>query len=159
MKKESYFAELPNDSWPSLEQIRPYFLATPGREWFFTGGVDSAVLIGIGKDDTERLPVRGGRIDVRLYMLGKPGIGVSLTYDLWDGRHHEKSQWISKGDMSHHGRMVTTLEGDQYPECFFIPFVEAWNAAKEFVETEGELPKTIEWFASRDLPPNTFPDT
>jgi hypothetical protein len=26
------------------------------------------------------------------------------------------------------------------------------------METDGQLPKSIEWVANRDLPPNTFPD-
>jgi hypothetical protein len=40
----------------------------------------------------------------------------------------------------------------------FIPFVDAWKAVKEFIETDAELPKSIQWVASEDLPPETFPD-
>jgi len=29
---------------------------------------------------------------------------------------------------------------------------------KEFMETEGQLPTSIEWVSSDDLPDNTFPD-
>jgi hypothetical protein len=29
---------------------------------------------------------------------------------------------------------------------------------KEFMETEGKLPSSIEWVTSDDLPANTFPD-
>jgi hypothetical protein len=29
---------------------------------------------------------------------------------------------------------------------------------KEFIETDGQLPKCIEWVADNDLPPGTFPD-
>ena len=29
---------------------------------------------------------------------------------------------------------------------------------KEFMETDGQLPKSIEWVANSDLPPNTFPN-
>jgi hypothetical protein len=32
------------------------------------------------------------------------------------------------------------------------------KAVKEFLETDGELPKSIEWVANADLPRNTFPD-
>jgi hypothetical protein len=32
------------------------------------------------------------------------------------------------------------------------------EAVKEFIETDGALPKSIEWIANRDLPPNTFPE-
>lgn len=32
------------------------------------------------------------------------------------------------------------------------------EAVKEFIETDGQLPKCIEWVANKDLPPGTFPD-
>ena len=32
------------------------------------------------------------------------------------------------------------------------------HALKEFIETDGALPKSIEWIANKDLPPGTFPD-
>ena len=38
----------------------------------------------------------------------------------------------------------------------FIPFAPAYQAVKEFIETDGELPKSIEWIANKNLPPNTF---
>jgi hypothetical protein len=44
------------------------------------------------------------------------------------------------------------------PIGLFIPFEKAWTAVKEFVETDGNLPGSIEWIANRDLRPNTFPD-
>ena len=40
----------------------------------------------------------------------------------------------------------------------YIPFAKAWPAVKEFMETEGQLPKAIEWVRAEDLPPKTFPD-
>ena len=39
-----------------------------------------------------------------------------------------------------------------------MPFPNAWKAVKEFIETDGELPKSIEWIASSDLPPEAYPD-
>jgi len=44
------------------------------------------------------------------------------------------------------------------PVGLYIPFEKAWLAVKAFLETEGELPKSIEWVANADLPRNTFPD-
>jgi len=35
---------------------------------------------------------------------------------------------------------------------------KAYEAVKEFIETDGQLPKCIEWVADKDLPPGTFPD-
>nr|WP_292612931.1 Imm1 family immunity protein [Nitrobacter sp. 62-13] len=39
-----------------------------------------------------------------------------------------------------------------------MPFPVAWKAVKEFIETDGELPTSIEWVANSDLSPETFPD-
>ncbi|MBI3433536.1 MAG: hypothetical protein HY056_00415 [Proteobacteria bacterium] len=44
------------------------------------------------------------------------------------------------------------------PVGLLIPFAEARKAVKEFVETDGDLPKSIAWVANRDLPANAFPD-
>ena len=43
------------------------------------------------------------------------------------------------------------------PIGLYIPFERAFAAVKEFIETDGELPKSIEWIANRELPPNAFP--
>jgi hypothetical protein len=40
----------------------------------------------------------------------------------------------------------------------FIPHGTAWEAVKEFMETDGELPTSIEWIANRNLPRGTFLD-
>jgi hypothetical protein len=54
--------------------------------------------------------------------------------------------------------MTTKLHGDPLSVGLFVPFPVAWKAVKEFIETDGELPTSIEWIASSDLPPETFPD-
>jgi hypothetical protein len=51
-----------------------------------------------------------------------------------------------------------SMHGTPLAVGLFIPFVEAWKAVKEFIESDAELPKSIQWIASRDLPPETFPD-
>ncbi len=43
------------------------------------------------------------------------------------------------------------------PLGLFIPFEQALKAVIEFVETDGALPKCIEWIASTDLPEGSFP--
>jgi hypothetical protein len=50
------------------------------------------------------------------------------------------------------------MHGTPLSVGLFIPFRTAWSAVKEFIETNGELPKSIEWVASGDLPPEAFPD-
>ena len=61
--------------------------------------------------------------------------------------------------MSRLREVVYTSHGDPMPAGrLYIPFAEAFKAVKEFIEADGELPKSIEWIANKDLPPNTFPE-
>ncbi len=52
--------------------------------------------------------------------------------------------------------VVEGLEGTQA----LAPYKGRIDAkVREFMETDGALPKCIAWIANRDLPPNTFPDS
>jgi hypothetical protein len=53
---------------------------------------------------------------------------------------------------------VRSLHSTPLPVGLFIPFDKAYSAVKEFIETDGALPKSIEWIANKDLPQGTFPD-
>ena len=121
-----------------------------------SGGNDSAGFDAQGVDGTQHLPANQGRIDVRLTMWGHPVHGVFLMYEKHGGGHRET--FSSKGDLRRLGELVRSLHDTPLPVGLFIPFETAWKAVKEFIETDGALPKSIEWIANRDLPPNTFPD-
>jgi hypothetical protein len=131
-------------------------MAPEGREWFHTGGNDTAGLDAEGVEGTEGLPANGGRIDIHLDMWGVPKLGVLLIYRKWGGGN--KLTYSSRGDMSRLENWVRSLHNTPLPVGLFIPFAPAFRAVKEFIETDGELPKSIEWVANKDLPPNNFPD-
>ena len=97
-----------------------------------------------------------GRVDIRLEMWGNPKLGVLLIYSKL-GRP-DGFAFTSKGDFSRQGLYTQTLHGDPMPAWLYIPFEEAWKAVKEFIETDGALPKSIEWISNKDLTPDTFPD-
>jgi hypothetical protein len=156
MKKRAYFHTFWGKGWPDLKWLEPYFLSAPGERWFFESGNDSAGLTAEGVQGTEHLSAGQGRIDIDLDMWGHPELGVLLIYSKWGGGYKEK--FSSKGDMSRIREWVRTLHDDPMPVGLFIPFEAAWKAVREFVESEGELPKSIEWIANRDLPPGTFPE-
>ena len=158
MRRSIYFDSFDRSGWPSPRELEPYFLAPPGQEWSYLGGNDSWGLEALGLYGTEHLEPSTGRVDVRLYMTGNPDHGVILAYSKWDGRDKQKFEYNSKGDLSRLRELVHSLHGTPLPVGLFIPFAEAWKAVKEFIETDGELPKSIEWVRNRDLPPNTFPD-
>jgi hypothetical protein len=136
--------------------LEPYFLAPPGQRWFFETGNDSGSLRAEGVDGTQHLDPKKGRIDIALQMWGNPDLGVLLIYSKWGGGH--KQMYSSKGDLGRLRQWIPSTHDTPLPVGLFIPFGEAWKAVKEFIETDGKLPKSIEWIANRDLPPNTFPD-
>jgi hypothetical protein len=156
MNKFTNFDDLPRSGWPAVRQLEPYFLAPKGKEWFYTGGNDTAGFRAEGLEGTDNMEPYKDRIDVHLSMWGNPNHGVLLIYHKYGGDY--KEMYTSKGDLSRLGELVRSLHDDLMPVGLFIPFREAWKAVKEFIETDGALPKSIEWIANKDLPPNTFPD-
>ena len=62
------------------------------------------------------------------------------------------------GDMRRLRELVRSLHDDPLPVGLFIPFASAWQATKEFMATDGKLPKSIKWIAADKLPPDTFPE-
>jgi hypothetical protein len=155
MRKTTLFGHLDEDGWPDPTEFKPHFFALHGRYWS-PGRSDAAALWGHGADGTEHLPIGKGRIDIELLMWRNPDLGVLLIYSKWGGGY--KEMFSSKGDLSRLHELVEAAHGTPLPVGLFVPIEAAWQAVKEFIETDGELPKSIAWIANRDLPPNTFPD-
>jgi hypothetical protein len=42
--------------------------------------------------------------------------------------------------------------------AIFANSERAWLAVKEFMETDGALPNSIDWIADADIPDEAFPD-
>ena len=99
MKKFTNFERIKRDGWPDPEELRHYFFAPPGQEWFHTGGNDTAGLSAEGLYGTEHEDhLTGHRVDLDLYIFGIPSLGVQLGYRKYGGGYHES--YTSKGDMS-----------------------------------------------------------
>jgi Immunity protein Imm1 len=156
VRKSTYFASRRREGWPNPKELAPYFLAPPGQRWFFETGNDGANIRAEGADGTEHLAANEGRIDITLLMSANPELGVLLIYPKGGGGH--KETYNSKGDLSRLREWVRSTHDTPLPVGLFISFEEAWKAVKEFIETDGKLPKSIEWITNRELPPNTFPD-
>lgn len=156
MRKRAYFDTYWGEGWPDLKWLERYFLAPPGHQWLFETRNDSGNLTVEGVDGTADLERNKGRIDIDLIIDGNREYGIHLYYRKWGGGLRE-SFW-SRGDLTRLGEHVRSLHGTPLPVGLFIPFEVAWKAIKEFIETNGQLPKSIAWIANKDLPPNTFPD-
>ena len=108
-----------------------------------------------GVDDTEDLPFET-RIDIDLHIVGKPDLGVLLLYDRVSAT--DGYSYYSVGNLKMLHTLVRAKQGSRMPMGLFIPFEQALKAVMEFIETNGALPKCIEWVASADLPEGSFPE-
>jgi hypothetical protein len=156
VRKSTYFDSQDHDGWPDPQALKHYFVAPPGEEWFHTHGNDTAGLTAEGLYGTEQRAPGRDRTDLDLDLYGIPGLGVLLIYHKYGGGYAEA--YTSKGDLSRLQEWVRNLHNDPLPVGLFIPFADAYEAVKDFIETDGQLPKSIEWVANKDLPPGTFPD-
>jgi hypothetical protein len=157
VKKSAYFASDAFEEWPRPRDIEHYFLAPPGKRWFFETGNDGGYLDVEGVDGTEHLEEgHGGRKDITLWVTGHPKFGVMLNWHKWDGKQNHG--YHSRGDLRRLRELVRNMHGTAAPVGLFIPYEEAWKAVKEFLENDGALPKSIAWISDDDLPPDTFPD-
>jgi hypothetical protein len=156
MGKRAYFDPFVGEGWPTPSMLKPYFLGTSGRPSSFESDNDCWGLSVEGRDGTEHLQPADGRIDVRLTMVGHARFGVLLYYYQHAKGHHDS--YYSKGNLSRLREWVRTKQDDLMPIGMFVPFENAWSAVKEFMETEGALPRSIEWIASEDLPSGVFPE-
>ncbi|HMK41490.1 MAG TPA: hypothetical protein VK451_08010 [Methyloceanibacter sp.] len=155
MKKWSDFGQFRGPYWPDPQQLKQYFFAT-GNRWLQDNQNDGAILMEQAAYGTDHLPVDKGRVKINLLLWGKPELGVLLFYEKFGGGYADV--FSSKGDMSRIREWVRSTHGDPLPIGLFIPFAPAFQAVKEFIEIDGELPKSIEWIANKNLPPNTFPE-
>jgi hypothetical protein len=154
MRKQVYFDTFEGRFWPAPYQLQPYFLGPKGQEWFFETGNDSACLtIETGPEDVKA----DSYVRVDLYINGHRDHGVTFAYGRWDGSLKERRGYSSKGDLSRLHEFVYSQHGTPLSLGLFVPFPAAWQALKEFIETDGQLPKNIEWINDDDLPPSAFP--
>jgi hypothetical protein len=156
MKRTIYFDRFRGAYWPSPVELEPFFLAPKGKEWSYRGGNDSWGMSVSGLYDTAD-QAEIDQVSSSLAMIGNPGLGVYLDYSRWDGRIRQGSSYSPKGDMARLLEFVDSLHESPLSVGLFIPFSKAWRAVKEFMETDGELPTSIEWIADRDLPKEAFP--
>jgi len=156
MEKSASFDTHWGAGWPSPEWLKQFFLAPKGQEWSYLDGNDSWGLWAEGAAGTEHFgPTDDRRTNIHLSMWGYPDFGVLLIYEKVGGGYSEL--YSSRGDLSRLKEHVRSLHDTLLPVGLFIPFEKAWLAVKEFIETDGKLPKSIDWIENDTLPPGTFP--
>jgi Immunity protein Imm1 len=155
MEKWAGFDTYWGPGWPDEKWLEPFFLTPAGRRSFRERGCDSASLTGRGLYGTQSRD-RDSSVKAVLGIYFNPELGVLLDYRKSGGGVDETYE--SKGDMNRLWEWVVSTHGTSLPVGLFIPFEKAWQAVKEFMRTDGELPRCIEWIRDTDLPPGTWPD-
>ena len=156
MKKFTYFDTYWGEGWPDTAWLQRYFLSKAGQEWTFETQNDGGNFSIEGVDGTSALEEGKGRIDINLVIDGKRGCGAMLYYRKSSAGLDE--DYFSRGDVSQMRRWVRNMHGTPLSLGFFIPFASAWTAVREFMDTDGRLPKSISWINQHDIPADVFPD-
>jgi len=155
MKKITSFRGYEGPGWPNQKWLEPFFLTPAGRHQVFGIRNNHWGLKARGVDGTEDLPF-DKEIDVTLHIIGKPDLGVLLYYDRLSAT--DGYTYFSVGNLKMLRTLVEAKPGTRMPLGLFIPFEQALRAVVEFADTDGALPKSIEWIASTDLPEGSFPE-
>jgi len=158
MRKEGSFDNHWGDGWPDIKNVEACLIDPVRRSELFAKGRDGGCFAVTGLYGTENLRPREGLVSAVLFIHVNPDHGVKLVYSKWDGRIQQKFSYNSKGDLNRLGEFVRSFHGTPLSLGLFISFSTGWEAVKEFILTEGELPRSIEWVATEDLPKKTFPD-
>jgi hypothetical protein len=154
MRKQAFFDDHWGKGWPDLKIMEACFLDPVRRAQLFARERDGgSFFVETGSPDSTASEVKSA-----LYLHMNADHGVKLVYSRWDGRIQRKDDYDSKGDLTRLREFVRSFHDTPLSAGLFIPFERGWNAVKEFMQTDGELPKSIEWIANSELPPGTFPD-
>jgi hypothetical protein len=78
MQKWTYFESHDHEGWPDPTELKPYFFAPAGAEWFHTGGNDTARLSAEGLYGTEKGIPGKTRTDLSFELYGVPSLGMLL---------------------------------------------------------------------------------
>jgi hypothetical protein len=152
VRRDIYFGDFSGPYWPDPCNLERYFLDPTGEAWPHEDGNDSWGLSAEGLHGTEHLVDKSEQVSVHLFMTGYPDLGVAFGYAKWDGRTREKVDLQSKGDLQREREIVYSLQGDPTSVGSFVPFADAYQVVKQFIESDGELPTCIKWGRGPDIP-------
>lgn len=156
MEKTAYFDGHWGEGWPELTYIESRIIDAAGRAKYFERGQDGGSFFIEGPRGADNMMPQKGQLKTALYLHMNPDHGVKLQYSNWDG--HQLVTYHSKGDLGRLDEFARSFHDTPLSLGLFVTFDMGCRAVKEFIETDGALPKSIEWIANGDLPPGTFPD-
>lgn len=158
MRKQAFFDDHWGSGWPDPKKVETGLTDPYQRARLFDSSLDGGSFFIEGLYGTEGLGRKEGLVTAALYLHINPLHGAKLVYNKWDGRARQEFSFDSKGDLTRLGEFVRSMHGTPLSVGLFIPFEKGWQAIRDFMSNDGELPQSIEWIATKDLPPGTFPD-
>jgi len=157
LRKEASFDTHWGDGWPDVKTVE-YCLCDPQRRaQYFADGYDGGCFAIEGYEDEKLVPISPYKGAV-LYMHMNPEHGIKLQHSCWDRRVGRRDTYHSRGNLSRLKEFVRSFHGTPLSVGLFVPFDVGCRAVKEFMETNGELPRSISWVSETDLPVGVFPD-
>jgi hypothetical protein len=157
IKKEAAFDDHWGDGWPDISAVEQGLSDPEKLARLFARGRDGGCFsIEWIYNKTNSAP-QSELVGATLYMHMNPDHGIKLQYSKWDGRVGEKKTYHSKGDLAQLKQFVRSFHRTPLSIGLFVPFEMGRKAVKEFLETEGALPRSIDWVSDDELPSGVFP--
>jgi len=157
VKKEASFGDHWGNGWPDISAVEKG-LADPEKlaQLFAKGRDGGCFSIEWIYDKDDSIP-QTGLVGAILYMHMNPEHGIKLQYSGWDRRTAKRETYHSKGDLTRLKQFVRSFHRTPLSIGLFVPFEIGRKAVKEFLQTDGKLPQSVDWISDDDLPSEVFP--
>jgi Immunity protein Imm1 len=157
VKKEAAFDNHWGKGWPEIRIVEQNLSDPEKLAQLFAQGRDGGCFSIEWTYDKNNSAPQSELVGATLYMHMNPDHGIKLQYSKWDGRTGEKKTYHSKGDLTRLKEFVRSFHRTPLSIGLFVPFEVGRKAVKEFLESDGELPRSIDWMSDDDLPSDVFP--
>lgn len=157
VKKEAAFDNHWGNGWPEISVVEQGLSDPEKLAQLFAKGRDGGCFSIEWIYDKKNSAPQSELVGATLYMHMNPDHGIKLQYSKWDGRIGEKRTYHSKGDLTRLKQFVRSFHRTPLSIGLFVPFEIGRRAVKEFLETDGGLPRSIDWVSEDDLPSEVFP--
>ena len=157
VKKEAAFDDYWGNGWPETRVVEQGLSDPEKLARLFAKGRDGGCFSIEWIYEKSNSAPQSELVGATLYMHINPDHGIKLQYSKWDGRVGKKVTYHSKGDLTRLKQFVHSSHRTPLSVGLFVSFERGRKAVKEFLETDGELPRSIEWLSDDGLSSEVFP--
>ena len=157
VKREAAFGDHWGNGWPDISAVEQGLSDPEKLAKLFAKGRDGGCFsIEWIYDNGDSIP-EFGLVGAILYIHLHPDHGIKLQYSGWDRRTGIRETYHSKGDLARLKQFVRSFHRTPLSIGLFVPFEIGRKAVKEFLQTDGKLPQSVDWISDGDLPSEVFP--